>query len=357
MGSREGQGRCGTPRSRCPSKRITPSDAISFCSPGSLGPLWDVGARGEPVELPWVMSSRPVNGRCSVPPLPAGQQSGAVPALGVAVQQASVTRAEPGPRGAAGQDWTPASRVSPAGFCPEGGPFPLGPQFAHILPRAALHFDALLPPVGPLAAEARALRLSYLRAGGHDEATLARLLDFQLEATALEKRAVEKMSKHQPQHRAQGQDPVAAEAARGLDAALLAVELENQRLESELLALKVRREMRADAGSLAARQHTEELAQLQAKVEMLLRRQAEGMRPCLPSAVLPPPVAPPLPPALALAEPLRPTLRTGSPAAPSHLLAPSSLPSIPFGALDDPPPGQEAPAQHKHPQRHLPRYI
>ncbi|XP_021261275.1 coiled-coil domain-containing protein 17 isoform X4 [Numida meleagris] len=222
---------------------------------------------------------------------------------------------------------------------------------------AALHFDALLPPVGPLAAEARALRLSYLRAGGHDEATLARLLDFQLEATALEKRAVEKMSKHQPQHRAQGQDPVAAEAARGLDAALLAVELENQRLESELLALKVRREMRADAGSLAARQHTEELAQLQAKVEMLLRRQAEGMRPCLPSAVLPPPVAPPLPPALALAEPLRPTLRTGSPAAPSHLLAPSSLPSIPFGALDDPPPGQEAPAQHKHPQRHLPRYI
>lgn len=36
--------------------------------------------------------------------------------------------------------------------------------------------------------------------------------------------------------------------AQGLDAALLAVELENQRLEDEVLALKVRRERRADAG-------------------------------------------------------------------------------------------------------------
>lgn len=36
--------------------------------------------------------------------------------------------------------------------------------------------------------------------------------------------------------------------ARGLDAALLAVELENQRLEDDLLALKVRRQRRANAG-------------------------------------------------------------------------------------------------------------
>jgi len=56
------------------------------------------------------------------------------------------------------------------------------------------------------------------------------------------------MSKHQPQHRAQGQARTAIEAAQGLDAALMAVELENQRLEDELLALKVRREMRADVG-------------------------------------------------------------------------------------------------------------
>ncbi|XP_072199611.1 coiled-coil domain-containing protein 17 [Excalfactoria chinensis] len=203
---------------------------------------------------------------------------------------------------------------------------------------AAVYLDTLLPPSGPLAAEARALRLSYLRAGGHDEATLAQLLDLQLEATALERSAAQ-MSKHQPQHRAQRQDPIAAEAARGLDAALMAVEMENQRLEDELLALKVRREMRADVGSLAAQQHAEELAQLQAKMEILLRRQAEGMGPRLPPAVLPPPVAPPFsPPAFALAEPLRPTLGTGSPTASSHAFVPSSLPSIPLGALDDPPP-------------------
>ncbi|XP_015725778.1 coiled-coil domain-containing protein 17 [Coturnix japonica] len=203
---------------------------------------------------------------------------------------------------------------------------------------AAVYLDTLLPPSGPLAAEARALRLSYLRAGGHDEATLAQLLDLQLEATALEKRAAQKMSKNQPQHRAQGQDPIAVEAARGLDAALMAVEMENQRLEGELLALKVRREMRADVGSLASQQRAEELAQLQAKMEILLRRQAEGMGPRLPPAVLPPPVAPPLSPAFALADPLRPTPRTGSPTASSRPLVPSSLPSIPFGALDDPPP-------------------
>ena len=223
---------------------------------------------------------------------------------------------------------------------------------------AALHLDTLLLPSGSLAAEARALRLSYLHAGGHDEATLAQLLDLQLEATALEKRAAQKMSKHQPQHRAQGQDRTAIEAAQGLDAALMAVELENQRLEDELLALKVRREMRADVGSLAARHYAEDLAQLQAKVEMLLRHQAEGMGPRLPPAVFPPPVAPPLPPALALAEPPRPTLRIGSPTASSRPLAPSSLPSIAFGALDDPPPPtQEAPALHKRPQRHFSRYI
>ncbi|NXJ03702.1 CCD17 protein, partial [Odontophorus gujanensis] len=136
-----------------------------------------------------------------------------------------------------------------------------------------------------------ALRLSYLRAGGRDAATLAQLLDLQLEAEALEKRAVQRMSKHE--HRAQGPDPIAAEAGGGLSAALMAVKLENQRLEDELLALKVRREMRADSSSLAARQHAE-LAQLQAKVDMLL--QADGMGPRLPPAVLPPPVAPPLAP-------------------------------------------------------------
>ncbi|NXL85972.1 CCD17 protein, partial [Alectura lathami] len=142
-----------------------------------------------------------------------------------------------------------------------------------------------------------ALRQSYLHGGGRDEAILAQLLDLQLEAMALEKRA----------ERRTGWDPVPTEApldvlaerpeasTQGLDAALLAVELENRRLEDKLLALKVRRERRADAGSLVARQHTEELAQLQAEVGMLLQQQVEGAGSWLPPAILPPPVAPPLP--------------------------------------------------------------
>ncbi|OWK64524.1 hypothetical protein RLOC_00002302, partial [Lonchura striata] len=104
----------------------------------------------------------------------------------------------------------------------------------------------------------------------------------------------------------------------GLDAALLAVEMENRRLEDELLALKVRRERRADAGrkmvavnprvtksccpgSRAAQRHTEELARLQAEVGML-RCHAEQTRPWLHPPVLPHLVTPPLPPALAVPE-------------------------------------------------------
>ncbi|OXB68533.1 hypothetical protein ASZ78_000470 [Callipepla squamata] len=128
---------------------------------------------------------------------------------------------------------------------PREGRFALGPQLAHIPPRDALRLDALVPPTGPLAAEARALRLSYLRAGGRDAAILAQLLDLQLEAEALERRAERRMSKHE--HGAQGPDPIAAEAGGALSAALTAVQLENLRLEDELLALRVRREMRADS--------------------------------------------------------------------------------------------------------------
>ncbi|NXK51791.1 CCD17 protein, partial [Chauna torquata] len=139
-----------------------------------------------------------------------------------------------------------------------------------------------------------ALRLSYLRGGGHNAAILAQLLDLQAEAMALEKRAARRTA------------PVPAEAppampaehpragTQDLDAVLLAVELENRRLEDKLLALKVRRERRAGAGSLAAQQHAEELAQLQSEVGML-RRQAEGMGTRVTPAILPPPVAPPLP--------------------------------------------------------------
>ncbi|NXT15922.1 CCD17 protein, partial [Prunella fulvescens] len=139
-----------------------------------------------------------------------------------------------------------------------------------------------------------ALRLSYLRSGGHDPAILDQLLQLQLEATVLEKG-----SAGLRRGRRMGIPAVPAEppgtGTHGLDAALLAVELENRRLEDELLALKVRRERKADAGSRAAQRHTEELARLQAEVGML-RCHAEQTRPWLHLPVCPRPVAPPLPP-------------------------------------------------------------
>ncbi|NXF99129.1 CCD17 protein, partial [Sakesphorus luctuosus] len=147
-----------------------------------------------------------------------------------------------------------------------------------------------------------ALRLSYLRAGGHDPAILDQLLQLQLEATVLEKGTPRLhrgrwMGIMTPQLAPEAPLAVPAEppSTRGLEAALLAVELENWRLEDELLALKIRRERRANAGSRAAQQHSEELAQLQAEVGML-RCHAEHARSRLPPPVLPPSMAPSLPP-------------------------------------------------------------
>ncbi|NXE24562.1 CCD17 protein, partial [Ardeotis kori] len=156
-----------------------------------------------------------------------------------------------------------------------------------------------------------ALRLAYLRAGGHDPAILAQLLHLQAEATALETGAAELRRGRRPgkaPHQPKPPSPrPAAEAAlavpaeppgpgaQGLDAALVAVELENRWLEDELLALKVRRERRANAGSQVAQWHAEELAQLQAEVGML-RCHTEQMGPQLPPTILPPPVGPLLPP-------------------------------------------------------------
>ncbi|NWT83857.1 CCD17 protein, partial [Lanius ludovicianus] len=146
------------------------------------------------------------------------------------------------------------------------------------------------------------LRLSYLRSGGHDPAVLDQLLHLQLEATVLENGTAglgrgRRLGTVAPQPAPEAPPAVPAEppgtGTNALDVALLAVEMENWRLEDELLALKVRRERRADAGSRAAQRHTEELAQLQAEVGML-RWQAEQSRPWLHPPVLPPSVAPPL---------------------------------------------------------------
>ncbi|XP_032660434.2 coiled-coil domain-containing protein 17 isoform X1 [Chelonoidis abingdonii] len=154
---------------------------------------------------------------------------------------------------------------------------------------------------GPLSSEIRALHLAYLQGGGSDPAVLAQMYDLQVEATALERAAGRQEHKERKKkHQAAGAGP------RGLDTELLAVELENQRLEDELFKLKMQRDKRrADDGTLdkelaeQQRAHVMEMAQLHAEVGML-RREAERMQPrragrrSLP--MLPPPVAPPLPP-------------------------------------------------------------
>ncbi|KFP78185.1 Coiled-coil domain-containing protein 17, partial [Acanthisitta chloris] len=142
-----------------------------------------------------------------------------------------------------------------------------------------------------------ALRISYLRAGGHDPAILDQLLHLQLEAMVLEKgtSGLRRGRQKAPEAPLAVLAEPSGTGTQALDAALLAVELENQRLKDELLALKVRRERRADAGSRATQQHAEELAQLQAEVG-LLRCYAEQRGTRLPPSTLPPSMAPPLPP-------------------------------------------------------------
>ncbi|NWV61139.1 CCD17 protein, partial [Malurus elegans] len=142
-----------------------------------------------------------------------------------------------------------------------------------------------------------ALRLSYLRAGGHDPDILDQLLHLQLEATVLEKgtAGLRRGRRMAPEAPPALPTEIPGTGPRGLDEALLTVELENKRLEDELLALKIRRERRADADSRAAQRHTEELAQLQAEMEML-RCHAEQTRPWMHRPILPSPIVRPLPP-------------------------------------------------------------
>uniref|UniRef100_H3AXV0 Coiled-coil domain containing 17 n=1 Tax=Latimeria chalumnae TaxID=7897 RepID=H3AXV0_LATCH len=77
---------------------------------------------------------------------------------------------------------------------------------------------------GSLSYEISALRLAYLQGGGNDPVILAQMYDLQMEAQILERKRKQELP-----HRA-------------LDAELLAVELENQRLEDEILKLKLQRE-------------------------------------------------------------------------------------------------------------------
>ncbi|XP_060685570.1 coiled-coil domain-containing protein 17 [Hemiscyllium ocellatum] len=144
-----------------------------------------------------------------------------------------------------------------------------------------------------LSTEIGALKMVYLQCGGNDPAILAQMHGLQAEAQLLEKSTrppKEKKKKHESPH-------------RSLDAELLAVELENQRLEEEILKLKLQRERRIPDDELEKemqemhREHTKKINDLQEEIEMLKSeanklRTRKGLR----SQHLHPPPPPPPPP-------------------------------------------------------------
>ncbi|XP_062995877.1 coiled-coil domain-containing protein 17 [Elgaria multicarinata webbii] len=156
--------------------------------------------------------------------------------------------------------------------------------------------------VGPLSSEIQALYLGYLQSGGNDLSVLQQMYELQVEAIALEKGGA------RPEHKGRKKTHEGRPGmySQGLDAELLSVELENQRLEDEILKLKVLKDRRRmEDGSLDTqlaklqRVHMAEMAQLHAVIDRL-RNDTETMKPRWPRKgpppLLPPPVAPPLPP-------------------------------------------------------------
>lgn len=156
--------------------------------------------------------------------------------------------------------------------------------------------------VGPLSSEIQALYLAYLQGGGSDQSIINQMYELQMEATTLEAAGAKpeykgRKKKHKDSPRTHKQ---------GLDAELLTLELENQRLEDEIFKLKILRDRRrTEDGSLdeelaeLQRVHMTEMAQLHAEIRKL-RYNTERMKPQQPrrgtSPIMPPPIAPPLPP-------------------------------------------------------------
>lgn len=89
---------------------------------------------------------------------------------------------------------------------------------------------------GTLSSEIRALRLAYLQSGGTEPVILAQMHDLQVEAHTLER------PREKPEPRNKKRRPEASH--RALDTELLTVEMENQRLEDEILKLQLHREKR-----------------------------------------------------------------------------------------------------------------
>ncbi|KAJ7332818.1 hypothetical protein JRQ81_014998 [Phrynocephalus forsythii] len=165
-------------------------------------------------------------------------------------------------------------------------------------------FKSMLFPtaVGPLSSEIQAVYLAYVQSGGSDPNILRQMYELQVEAVALEK------TKGRPEHKPRKKKPEGNPStySQGLDAELLSVQLENQKLEDEIRKLKILKDRRSiEDGSLDTelaklqQVHTAEMAQLHAEIDRL-RHDTERMKTHWPRRgtppLLPPPVAPPLPP-------------------------------------------------------------
>ncbi|XP_048352163.1 coiled-coil domain-containing protein 17 [Sphaerodactylus townsendi] len=151
--------------------------------------------------------------------------------------------------------------------------------------------------VGPLSSEIQALYLAYMQSGNNDHNILRQMYELQVEAVALEKAGSRPELK--------GRKKKYEGSPQGLDAELLAVELENQRLDDELFKSKILRDRRRmENGHLdkeiaeLQQVHMAEKARMHAEIGML-RYNSDRMKPRQPKRgsplLLPPPIAPPLP--------------------------------------------------------------
>ncbi|XP_032874324.1 coiled-coil domain-containing protein 17-like [Amblyraja radiata] len=106
--------------------------------------------------------------------------------------------------------------------------------------KEALHQPQTFVPFyggGSLPSEISALRLSYLQNGGNDQLILVQLHDLLAEALQVERR--EKLPRtHRKERAHRGHDTL----RRNLDSELITAEIENQRLEEEILKLRVKRQ-------------------------------------------------------------------------------------------------------------------
>ncbi|XP_035270927.1 uncharacterized protein ccdc17 isoform X3 [Anguilla anguilla] len=179
----------------------------------------------------------------------------------------------------------------------EAGNRPDSPSFGPHEERKTQHmtFDLFSDGDGRLSSQIRALRLAYMQSGGADPVVLAQMHDLQAEAHMLEWA--------KPRAQLKGGKRRSKPSHRVLDAELLSVEKENQRLEEEILRIRLARERHRGEEAAGAelqqvqREQIHQMATVQAEIEYL-RREVERAKdfPRERRQAPPPPPPPPFPP-------------------------------------------------------------